>query len=377
MNNRLRILFIAQFPPPVHGSAIISKIIAESKILNEAFDMRKLPLQFARTMKDLGSLSISKISTMIRVAFQINSAIRGFHPDLIYFTISPKGLSFYRDVFYVLILKWHGSRIVYHLHVKGLKKESERNFLKRRLYKYVFKNAHVITLSRYLLDDIAEFYAGTPFIVNNGVRPVAGDEAVLQKPRVPEKVQLLYLSNLMRAKGIFVLLEAVLWLKDKAENFTVRIIGNPADVSKAEIEEYIRKNNLSGIMTVEDGKYGDEKYEAFRAADIFLHPTLNDAFPLVILEAMQFQLPVISTYEGAIPEIVAEGITGYLVAKNEAINLAEKTLHLMQNVEERIAMGIAGRQRFLNNYTTERMERAVRNVFQCISEKSGKLSHTN
>lgn len=368
MTNRSRVLFVAQFPPPIHGSAIISKIIADSKAMNESFDIERVPLQFAQTMQDLGAFSLNKIGRMIRVAFQLNSSICRFRPHLVYFTLSPKGFSFYRDVLYAIILKLHRSKIIYHLHVKGLKEEAARNFIKRALYRFVFKNTYVITLSQYLLDDLVGIYNGTPFIVNNGVRAVSGAKRPLKRSH-DGKIQLLFLSNLMRAKGIFVFLEAMLWLRKENAPFTARIIGNPGDVTREEVEAYIRDNGLTDIIVLDGGKYGEDKYAALKSADIFIHPTLNDAFPLVILEAMQFQLPVVSTYEGAIPEMIVEGVTGFLVPQNDSLMLAKKTLRLIQNREERVTMGIAAGQRFLTNYTTDNMENRLKEAFLTVMER--------
>lgn len=370
MKSHFRLLLIAQLPPPVHGSATISKIICESSVMHSTFNMRILPLHFSKSMKDLGTLSFGKMIKMLGFALKIMSVIRHFKPDLVYFTLSPKGLSFYRDVVYVVILKLFGSRIVYHLHVKGVKKESKRNLFKRILYKFVFKNTDIITLSRYLVDDVAAVYSKSPYVVNNGVYAVSEKSSlIINKKKHPGNITLLYLSNLVRTKGIFVFLEAVLWLSKKYGNLSARIVGNPADISREEVQAYILENNLTNTIVVDHALYDEEKYEAFKTADIFIHPTLNDAFPLVILEAMQFALPVISTFEGAIAEIVTDGITGYLVPKNDPLALAQKAEELICNPEKRIQMGKAGKEKFLTHYTADKLEKNLRDVLLAILTK--------
>ena len=128
---------------------------------------------------------------------------------------------------------------------------------------------------------------------------------------------------------------------------------------------------MSQSVIVEDAKYGDEKHVAFMVADIFVHPTLNDAFPLVILEAMQFQLPVVSTFEGAIPEIVDHERTGFLVAKGDDDELHKQIEYLMMNQQIREEMGRAGRNKFLSTYTAEIMEMNLRNVLEHICQSGG------
>lgn len=363
-DSRPKILFIVQLPPPVHGSATISKVFVESVIINASFNISVIPLHFSKTMSEIGSFSGSKLFKTIGYAFAIFRRLRSFKPDIVYFTIAPIGLSFYRDILYVSILKMSGSKIAYHLHVRGIQNESKWR-IKKLLYKFVFRNTYVITLSRQLENDLISVYDKRPFVVNNGI-PVVRTAQALVKDSASGVVKLLYLSNFARSKGVFVLLKALTRLHKKGGIFTASIVGKPADVTKEELERFVSENGLSQIVIIEDAKYDLEKHRAFMNADIFIHPTLNDAFPLVVLEAMQFQLPVVSTFEGAIPEIVDHERTGLLVAKGDDDELHEKIEYLMLNRKIREDMGRAGREKFLSAYTAEVMEVNLRNVLKDI-----------
>jgi glycosyltransferase involved in cell wall biosynthesis len=104
----------------------------------------------------------------------------------------------------------------------------------------------------------------------------------------------------------------------------------------------------AGFVEITGPRYGEEKYGELRKADLFVFPTYNDAFPLVTLEAMQFALPVISTNEGGVPDIVNDGETGFLVERQNVEQLAEKIALLLQNKELRQMMGQKGYERFCN-----------------------------
>jgi glycosyltransferase involved in cell wall biosynthesis len=58
--------------------------------------------------------------------------------------------------------------------------------------------------------------------------------------------------------------------------------------------------------------------ELLAGADVFVHPSLEDAFPTVLLEAMAAGLPVVASNVGGIPEIVIDGVTGILVPPGDA-----------------------------------------------------------
>ncbi len=88
-------------------------------------------------------------------------------------------------------------------------------------------------------------------------------------------------------------------------------------------------------------------------------PTLNDAFPLVALEAMAYALPVVCSEEGSLPDIIRDGETGILVAKGDAPALAAALKSLMLDPDRRRRMGEAGRARYEANFTLDRMEENV------------------
>ncbi len=117
-------------------------------------------------------------------------------------------------------------------------------------------------------------------------------------------------------------------------------------------------------------KYGEEKSRLFLQADIFCFPTYYppEAFPLVLLEAMQFGKPVVSTYEGAIPEIVDEGVTGFLVPPKDFHALSEKLEILIADSELRERMGKAGRMKFFEKYTVDIFERNLLKVFEEVAD---------
>ena len=70
-------------------------------------------------------------------------------------------------------------------------------------------------------------------------------------------------------------------------------------------------------------KYGDEKFEALGKAALFVLPTMNDCFPLVILEAMEQGMPVITTAIGGIPDIVENEVTGLIAKAGDSQSLAD------------------------------------------------------
>lgn len=365
------ILFLGQFPPPVHGVSVMNNFVRNSNLIKQEFSIDVIDFKFSTSIQKLEKFSIEKVFKALSYSFRILKTILTKKPELVYFTITPTGFGFYRDAFYVFLLKWFNIHIVLHLHGKGIKKNSG-SFIKETLYQSVFNNTSVICLSKTLSEDIKEIYKGQPFLIPNGI--TLHNKTELQK-RMTKKtvIQILYVSNFIRNKGILVLVEALSILNKKGYNFNARLVGSPSDITVEMLNKTIQESGIDRVVTVVGPLYDDAKFKEYENADIFVFPTYNDAFGLVNLEAMQYKLPVISTDEGSIPDIVIDNETGFVVEKQNVTMLAEKIRILLEDEDLRIQMGAKGYERFLNNYTLQHFEVNMLKAFKTILsvKKSG------
>lgn len=110
-------------------------------------------------------------------------------------------------------------------------------------------------------------------------------------------------------------------------------------------------------------KYGDEKNAIFANADIFIHPTTEDCFPLVLLEAMSYGLSIVTTNEGGIPDIVNDGINGLICERQNPESLANSIAMLLLDSELRKRMGGYGRKKLLEQFSEERFEERMKEGF--------------
>lgn len=95
--------------------------------------------------------------------------------------------------------------------------------------------------------------------------------------------------------------------------------------------------------------------ERLKKADVFVLATRWEGFPRSILEAMRAGLPVVATDVGGCRESVVDGETGFLVPKEDPVQLRDRLRILMDSPELRVQMGQKGRKRFEENYTFEGM----------------------
>lgn len=360
-----RILCVAQLPPPVHGASLMNSYLIDSKILNEKFIIKSINSTAARDTSDIEKFAFRKVAKAITLICSIIKQLVSFKPDLVYFTLSPSGFAFYRDAAIVIIIKLFRTRIVFHLHGKGISKGASKSAVFRKICKIIFHNTHVIFLSKSLIKDAQEFIDTSYYIVNNSI-PVINTENY--KRRFSSEAKLLFLSNYVRTKGIIELIEAVEKIVPEFTAFHLKLVGKPFDVTIPYLENLITQKKLEKYITVCGPMYNEEKYQVLSESDIFILPTYysNEAFPISILEAMQFELPVISTYEGGIPDMIENGVNGFLVDKQNVTQLAEKILFLLKNEATRNAMKKEAKRHFQQKYTISHFERNISAAFEDI-----------
>lgn len=177
----------------------------------------------------------------------------------------------------------------------------------------------------------------------------------------------LTISNLNISKGILILLDACVLLRESGSIFRLHVVGaETSEISTEHFNREISRRSLQRHVTYYGRQYGQDKEEHFFKANAFVHPTLNDCFPLVLLEAMQHSLPIISTPVGAISDMVTDGDNGLLIPENDPVALADAMRKLIENPQLAHDMGERGYARFVQYYTTSAFERNLLEILKNI-----------
>jgi glycosyltransferase involved in cell wall biosynthesis len=348
---------------------MVGQYIHKSSKVKNSFSGRYINLLASKNVSSSGKVSLGKISGFVAIWFKLLAELLKQRPQLCYLALTVTGAAFYRDVLIVALLKLFGVKRIYHLHNKGVNRWSKQQ-IHRVFYRFVFKNADVILLSTHLHSDIQDFVDESKIhICPNGI-PNENPNFKIQIPREKQSVvKILFLSNLIESKGVFVLIEACSLLKKKGISFQCNFIGGEGDITAGQFQAKVDQHKLTDQVTFLGKRYDQEKYEAFVSADIFAFPTFypNECFPLVILEAMQHGLPVVSTFEGGIKDMVIDGKTGFLVKQQDVQDLASKLEILIDNPEMRQKMGLAGYEKYKKEFTLERFESRLIEILEQVA----------
>lgn len=356
-----RILFILHLPPPIHGAAMMGKYIQESELINSSFDCFCINLATAGSLSDIGHVSLEKLLKYLLLLRYISHVVKEIRPELVYITPNAGGKAFFKDFIVVQMLKSMGCKVIAHYHNKGVSAYQSK-WIYNFLYKRFFSNLKVILLAENLYKDIAKYVKREDvYICPNGIPSSCKEEMEARRNNVIP--HLLFLSNLLISKGVIVLLDALKILKEKEYTFVCQFIGGEtAEINAVQFFEEVNKRELSDLVTYVGRKVREEKEAFFRQADIFVFPTYYETFGLVNLEAMEYKLPVISTNEGGIPDIVKDGENGLICEKQNPVSLADCIAKLLDDEELRVKMGNAGYEKFCREFTLDKFENRMRDI---------------
>lgn len=185
---------------------------------------------------------------------------------------------------------------------------------------------------------------------------VTGDR--LSDPLAP--VRILFVGREFTRKGGDLLLEACRRLRAAGTDVRLTLVGPTAlDVRDDFVDfvGFLDKSVPSDVVRLAD---------VYREADIFCLPTRREPFGIAVAEAMLTGLPVVASELSAIPEMVVDGVTGFLVPVDAIDALTARLQQLAVNPELRQRMGQVGRQHARDRFTwmavAGRVEAAIREV---------------
>jgi glycosyltransferase involved in cell wall biosynthesis len=352
-----KLLCILHYSPPIHGASKVGDFIRSSEKLKEEFDCVFIKIRSSDTIADIGKISLKKIYFMLVIFSKVLFSMLVFRPDKIYFTASVRGAAFYRDLLLSVTWKFYrlfaGCEVFYHYHTKGIKSFVVNN-RNKILTKYFLKDVNLILLSQMLEDDFE--YVKTykkVFYLPNGVGNNYDEKSFdyyLSKKDF-SKPNVLFLSHMMREKGCFESIELANKFRNRDIHF--HFAGSWQNESdKEEFLRYIKVHDLSGLVTLHGFLSGTKKVELFEKCHVLLYPSKNDAFPLTLLEALSYGVPVLATNEGSIPFII-DNNSGIVIRDFSDLKVGlESIIQLYLNIKTSKHC----RQRYLENFSLTRFE---------------------
>ena len=135
---------------------------------------------------------------------------------------------------------------------------------------------------------------------------------------------------------------------------------------RADVERQVAADGLA-----RDVEFVGEQHDLvpwLSVADLFLLPSAQESFGLAALEAMACEVPVVAFRVGGLPEIIEDGMTGFVCAPQSVSEMAERAIELLTDGQRRTTMGAAAADVVRTRYCTDRIvplyEAAYRDVLR-------------
>ncbi|MFO7546974.1 MAG: glycosyltransferase [Trueperaceae bacterium] len=205
----------------------------------------------------------------------------------------------------------------------------------------------VLVRSRHVARSLEEHYA----VESARIRCVyAGSNVPMLRPyseRTPAvSKDILFVGMDWERKGGPDLLAAFRRVRDRHPDATLTLVGEAPEMSEP------------GVRVL--GRLGSERLDRLYAeAAVFALPTLREPFGIVFVEAMERGLPIVATTVGALPDMVEDGVNGYLVEPGDVDALADRLNRLLDDPEARIRQGAAGRRIVEDRYNWDAVGTAI------------------
>lgn len=166
-------------------------------------------------------------------------------------------------------------------------------------------------------------------------------------------------GRLAPIKGIINLIQAIATLRAEFPDIRLEIAGaGPAQLS---LERRVRELGLDDLVTFLGWQVNLQSVMA--GWDVFVAPSLEEAFGISALEAMAAGLPVVASSVGGLPELVEDGRTGWLVPPAKPEALATRLRELLLNPDQCRAFGSAGCARARTHFSVEKMVAAIAGIY--------------
>jgi glycosyltransferase involved in cell wall biosynthesis len=187
---------------------------------------------------------------------------------------------------------------------------------------------------------------------------------------LPGDAQLIALvGRIEDQKGVDLLVRAVPTVVSGAPRTHVLVVGD--GTRRAEAEALADELGVAGRVHFTGWRH--DLAEVMRAVDVLALPSRWEAFGIVNLEAMAAAKPVVGFAVEGIPEVVVHGETGLLSPAGAVDDLARDLVRVLTDPELAARLGAAGRRRFVEHFTPERMVQAHVELYdQLLSRRRGR-----
>ena len=182
----------------------------------------------------------------------------------------------------------------------------------------------------------------------------------------------MFIAGLRESKGVMDIIGTAEKMRQLGADFVFDVAGAwQEENTRREFETELSRLDLDDKIILHGRVTGEEKWELYRRAYAFFFPSFYESenFPLVLIEAMAFGLPIVATNWRGIPELVVEGETGRLCDVQSCEQFSFALDELIKNEDQHEKMASLARSRYEKKYTKDAFISAMRSAFESVIDE--------
>lgn len=346
MNSYLKILVIATSRKTRGGITSVVKAYENSPLWD------KFHCKWIETHRDGGAFT--KLSYLLKGFLQFLLCVPFYDIVHVHTSEPPSAL---RKVLFMAVSKLLGKKVIIHFHSFSVDTTIKSKY--QTVYRYLFGKADVVlVLSKYWQDELCRTFGFKDDKVKVLYNPCTTE---VSNKVYPKRKQILYAGTVNARKGYADMIKAFALIADRYPDWSIVFAGN------GEIEEGKALASQLGIakQTVFLGWVrGEEKDKAFKEASIFCLPSYAEGFPMGVLDAWAYGLPVITTPVGGIPDIAIDGKNCLLFNPGDVDILAKQMNKMMSSEELRKLVASESNELAKGIFSVEKVTERLGNIYQ-------------
>lgn len=273
----------------------------------------------------IGSQKYRKILIPITIMKFILSLLT-FKPDMVLLNPSLGKGALMRDFFYLRIAIFFHKQVSIHFHGFNLDFAATANW--NWISENLNRAEHIIVLAQSFKDILISRGVETPISLSTTKVPDIMIDDFDINARNGRIKNILFLSRLEKAKGVFEAVQTYSILKNKYPYLNLRIVGD--GTALPELKQYVMDNKIEDV-TFTGGLWGKAVIEEYKNANLFFFTSYGEGMPTVVLEAMAFGLPVVTRAVGGLCDFFEDGRMGRITDSKEPNDFAKLIEPYLQN----------------------------------------------
>lgn len=196
------------------------------------------------------------------------------------------------------------------------------------------------------------------------------DEFITEIKKFDVDYKLLYIGTLDERRNSIFLLNILKLLRDKNINVGLVLVGKESKEYKEKFWNTVKSLRLENYIKHKSVMEQKKLSKVYRNVDMFLMPTRYDIFGMVILEAMYFGLPVVSSINGGSKMLINSDENGVIIEKFNLNEWVCCILDLIKDVNKRESMGKKANEIIVNGYTWDKLVPSFLRAYTSVLEKN-------